>query len=106
KIKTFVSIILLGSLLSCSKYLDVVPDGVATIDYAFRMRMTAERYLATCYSFMPKLGDMYQNPGLFGADELWLSADKTWWNNWMIALGTQNVNNPVNDYWNGANNAT
>src|SRR5690606_38512311 len=31
---------------------------------------------------------------------------KTWWNNWMIALGTQNVNNPVNDYWNGANNAT
>ncbi len=106
KIRIFISIMILGSSLSCSNYLDVVPDGVATIDYAFRMRMTAERYLATCYSFMPKLGDMYQNPGLMGADELWLSADKTWWNNWMIALGTQNVNNPVNDYWNGVNNAT
>ncbi|WP_270090000.1 RagB/SusD family nutrient uptake outer membrane protein [Sphingobacterium sp. SYP-B4668] len=91
---------------SCNKYLDIVPDNVATIDYAFRMRTTAEKYLATCYSFMPKLGDMYANPGMFGADELWLSKDKNWWNNWVTALGQQNVNNPQLDYWNGYNAST
>jgi len=92
--------------VSCQKYLDIVPDNVATVEYAFRMRVTAEKYLFTCYSFLPKMGDMYQNPGMFGGDELWLSADKSWWSNWVVALGNQNVNNPVLDYWNGANAAT
>src|SRR5690606_3949069 len=39
-------------------------------------------------------------------DELWLSTDKNWWANWQIALGTQNINSPVLDYWNGYNNST
>lgn len=94
------------SVTSCQKYLDIVPDNIATIDYAFRMRITAQKYLFTCYSFMPKMADMYASPGMFGSDELWLSANKNWWGNWQLALGTQNVNNPVLDYWNGANNAT
>lgn len=107
--KTFKSIIcglVMCLTVSCQKYLDIVPDNVATVEYAFRMRVTAEKYLFTCYSFLPKMGDMYQNPGMFGGDELWLSADKTWWSNWVVALGNQNVNNPVLDYWNGANAAT
>src|SRR5690606_35623172 len=107
--KTFKSIIcglVMCLTVSCQKYLDIVPDNVATVEYAFRMRVTAEKYLFTCYSFLPKMGDMYQNPGMFGGDELWLSADKSWWSNWVVALGNQNVNNPVLDYWNGANAAT
>lgn len=91
---------------ACQKYLDIVPDNIATIDYAFRMRSTAEKYLFTCYSFMPRSGNMYADPGLFGGDELWLSTDKSWWANWQIALGTQNINNPLLDYWNGYNNST
>ncbi len=88
-----------ASLGSCKKYIDVVPDNVATLDYAFRMRSTAERYLFTCYSFLPKMGDMYLSPGMMGADDIWLSTDKSWWSNWSIALGAQNINIPVLDYW-------
>src|SRR5690606_17499289 len=93
------------AVAGCNKYLDVVPDNVATLEYAFRMRSTAERYLATCYSYLPNLGDKYYNPGLYGADEFWLSSDKTYWNTWNIALGLQNTNNPLVDYWNGVNHA-
>ncbi|WP_353129058.1 RagB/SusD family nutrient uptake outer membrane protein [Parapedobacter pyrenivorans] len=104
-IKTIICGAVLSLTVSCQKYLDIVPDNIATVEYAFRMRVTAEKYLFTCYSFLPRMGDMYQNPAMFGGDELWLSADKSWWPNWVVALGNQNVNNPVLDYWNGANSA-
>jgi len=106
RLKLLVAVSLLFGASSCQQYLDIVPDNIATIDYAFRMRTTAEKYLFTCYSFLPRSGNMYADPGLFGGDELWLSTDKAWWANWQIALGTQNINNPVLDYWNGNNNST
>ncbi|MDB5129114.1 MAG: RagB/SusD family nutrient uptake outer membrane protein, partial [Mucilaginibacter sp.] len=31
--------------ISCKKYLDVTPDNVGTIDYAFRNRNEAENFL-------------------------------------------------------------
>lgn len=97
--------VMLITLSSCNSYIDVVPDNVATLEYAFRMRTTAKKYLYTCYSFMPNLGNMQGNPGLYGADELWLSSDKTY-NNWMIARGEQNINNPYLDFWNGDRSGT
>ena len=45
-----------GMTLSCKKYLDVTPDNVATIDYAFRNRNEAENYLFTCYSTLQNMG--------------------------------------------------
>lgn len=47
---------------SCKKYLDIVPDGIATIDNAFTTRISAEKYLFTCYSYMPQQGDVASNP--------------------------------------------
>lgn len=97
--------ILASGLVSCKKYLDIVPDDVATLDYAFRMRTTAEQYLFTCYSFLPDLGAKTPNPARFGADEMWLaSTDQS--ASQMIGRGEQNANSPYNDYWNGANSAT
>lgn len=88
---------------SCKKYIDVVPDNVATLDYAFRMRSTAERYLYTCYSFLPKMGNMYHSPGMFGGDDLWVATDKiTYWANWTVAIGMQNINTPILDFWRGS----
>jgi len=55
---------------SCNKYLDIVPDNVAVIDNAFTMRTEAEKYLFTCYSFLPKDGDPRYNIGLLGGDEI------------------------------------
>lgn len=104
-IKILILTIAIMTISGCNKYLDVVPDNVATLEYAFRMRSTAERYLATCYSYLPELGDKYRHPALYGGDEFWLSSDKTTWDNWNIALGLQNTNSPLMDYWNGANRA-
>jgi hypothetical protein len=92
---------------SCTDYLDVVPDNVATIDNAFAMRAQAEKFLFTCYSYMPHDADINLNPAILGGDELW-SPDDTWavgdqrarrFLN--IAEGFQNIVNPYGGfYWN------
>ncbi|RKO73404.1 RagB/SusD family nutrient uptake outer membrane protein [Sphingobacterium puteale] len=90
------------SLSGCVKdYLDVVPDNIATIDHAFANRYEAERYLYTCYSWLPKIEG--QSIYFFGADDVW-----TWSFNhesyqwpWQIAMGRQNASNPLVDAWNG-----
>lgn len=46
----------LFALCSCNNYLDIVPDNIATIDNAFTMRSEAEKFLFTCYSYMPSHG--------------------------------------------------
>ncbi len=94
--------IMLTWITSCSDYLDIVPDNVATIEYAFRMRSTAEQYLFTCYSFIPKLGTIHQyNPALFGADEFWFNKEVYEFTPWSIAQGLQNVNSPLMNFWTG-----
>lgn len=69
----FYKIIILGLmvtiLLSCKKYLNVIPDNVATIDNAFTLRNQAEKYLVTCYSFLPVLGD-FTNPAFMASGEM------------------------------------
>ena len=96
----------------CKKFLDVVPDNVATIDYAFRARSTAEQYLFTCYSYMPDHGNPYTNPAFMAADEFWffypyaISGYPLNVNSWEIARGTQNATNPLMSYWTGSNGAS
>lgn len=97
---------------SCKKFLNVVPDDVATIDYAFRQRSNAEQYLFTCYSYMPKHGNPYTNPAFMGADEFWffypynISGYPLNVSSWEIARGTQSVTSPLMSYWNGTNGAS
>jgi hypothetical protein len=97
-------VILSCSSLSCKKYLDIVPDNIATIEYAFRMRSIAERYLFTCYSFLPEDGSLLYGPAMLGGDELWLTTypykefDAAAFD---IARGNQNVNTPLISYWSG-----
>ena len=42
-------------LSACSDYLDVVPDNVGTIEHSFSNRNEAEKYLFTCYSYIPSI---------------------------------------------------
>lgn len=86
---------------SCKKYLDVVPDNVATLNNAFTMRSEAEKYLATCYSFLGNDGDPQLNVAYLGGDELWVSYPPRAINanNWQIARGNQNVVNPYVGIW-------
>lgn len=87
----------------CSKYLDVVPDNVATIDNAFTMRNTAEKYLFTCYRYLPKLGNLSENPAFSAGDEFWFYNPFLGFTapGWDIARGNQSVVAPVLNYWDG-----
>jgi len=90
---------------ACSDYLDVVPEGVATINMAFNQRDEAIKYLYTCYSYMPRNGNPGSDPAILGSDELCtyntpnstfpgfdLSAVK-------LAHGMQNTASPLLDMW-------
>lgn len=88
----------LSMCISCN-YLDVVPDNVATLDNAFALRDQAKKFLFTCYSFMPKGGNVGQDPAMESGDEIWriVANGSTFFN---IARGFQNVVNPYGDsYW-------
>ncbi len=94
---------------SCKKnYLDVVPDNVATINNAFASKTEAEKYLFTCYSYLPNQADPQVNPGLLAGDELWMDypALRFWDVVWRIARGEQNTVDPRANYMEGTNGGT
>ncbi len=90
----------------CKKYLDVAPDNIGTIDYAFRMRTEAEKYLFTLYNNLPSLSEFWGNPGLLTGDEFagpypnGIGLDVRLYR---IARGEQNIVSPIANYWDGAN---
>src|SRR3546814_489314 len=97
KILTLTVLVLLGSLSSCKQYLDVVPDNVATIDNAFANRHEAEKYLFTCYSYIPRNGDLGDDPGMVGGDELWRFENEGGF--FSLAKGFQNIVGPLGGRW-------
>jgi hypothetical protein len=103
KIKIILIVVLMGTLGSCKKYLDVIPDDVPTIDHAFSLRTSAEKFLYTCYSYMPETGSYATNPAFHTVDEVWnpdpqIDINANMFN---IAKGLQNNTNPFADYWTG-----
>lgn len=104
-------LVLAGCLTSCKKYLDVVPDNVSTIENVFKLRIEAEKYLFTCYSYLPKNGDGWYNAALTSADEIWYpqTDQNTWHPAFKIAEAQQNVSDPYFNEWQGnlkGNNGT
>jgi len=107
-IKQLKLIVLIAILcVSCTDYLDVVPDNIATIDNAFTSRSMAEKYLFTCYSFMPSHANIDQQAFTIG-DEFWLPYPQIpnyFFNNAfeIIARNNQGVVDPSQNYWDGQN---
>lgn len=93
-------VVTLYALPGCNSFLDIVPDNVATIENAFAMRSTAERYLFTCYSYLPAEGSFSSNIAHSAGDEFWLPSTRTD-DAWFIARGFQNVVDPYMNYWQG-----
>jgi hypothetical protein len=101
-------LILTICLFSCDKFLDIVPDDVATIQKSFKMRNQAKQALYACYHYFPKEGwtaftdGFNAGPAFAGSDEFWIdnslknlvapSASK-------IARGQQTVVNPALNFW-------
>ena len=94
--------------LSCNSFLDIVPDNVATLDNAFSMRSSAEKYLHTCYSYIPQFNGP-KNPALLGCDEITMyeyNASDMGLGAWYIARGFQTASDPYCDFWLGRNNGS
>lgn len=86
---------------SCADYLDVVPEGTATIEMAFNMRSEAIKYLYTCYSYMPKHGNPGSDPALLGGDELcsFINSGRMGDGAILLSQGNQSANTPLLDRW-------
>jgi hypothetical protein len=102
KIK-ILSLLIIVSISACQDYLDVVPDNIATIEDAFVDRASAERFLATCYNYIPNFGDPWVNPGTAAGDEIWFNEEivGSSFNSALIARGMQNSSEPHLNYWDG-----
>ncbi|MGQ8338223.1 RagB/SusD family nutrient uptake outer membrane protein [Sunxiuqinia sp. A32] len=103
--KIIIAFSFLLGLGSCN-YLDIVPDNVATIDYSFRNRAAAEKYLYTCYSYRPAIGAVDWDPAMNGGDETWQRYTTGGWPtfaNSNIARGFQSLTNPIINFWDGEN---
>ncbi|MDR1937800.1 MAG: RagB/SusD family nutrient uptake outer membrane protein, partial [Tannerellaceae bacterium] len=94
------------TLLSCSSFLDVVPDNVPSIDHAFQNRGESEKYLVGLYSYMPVFTNTGENPALTGAVEEWRNWDMGAgaWQTWQLACNAINSNDPYSSYFEGTNN--
>lgn len=105
KYLTILAFIMTGP--SCKKYLDIIPDNVATLEYAFRDRVRAQNYLYTCYSYMPRIGSA-NDPALIG-DAVWSVVRNSWTypnKGFDIMYSGNNVTNPDLNFWDGTNSAT
>ncbi|AOM78769.1 RagB/SusD family nutrient uptake outer membrane protein [Pedobacter steynii] len=99
-------LLLLMTFFACKKsYLDVIPDNVATIDHAFANRVEAEKFLFTCYGYLPQEGNPDMNPGFNAGDEFWtywpMTLDYFSLDSYEIARGLQNKVNAKMNYWDG-----
>jgi hypothetical protein len=100
--KKFLIILLLpATLIGCKKFINIVPDDVATINSAFTLRQEAIKYLFTCYSYLPSDGDYGGTPAFGAGDECWQSPN--WTNSDQdpikIATGGQNADGPLMSIW-------
>lgn len=96
----------LVGIMSCSKFLDVVPNDTPTLDHAFSNRSVMEKFMRTCYSGLPDPTDPFYYPTYYTSkDEFDYRADTRAANSnaGLIARGLQNANTPYQDYWSGRN---
>ncbi|WP_116127216.1 RagB/SusD family nutrient uptake outer membrane protein [Lewinella sp. IMCC34183] len=103
-LKLLVVLPVLLVLASCEKtLLDVVPDNVATLDRAFSLRNEAEKYLFTCYSYLPENGNPEFNIAMLSGDEIWIPPQDASFNSFGfdIARGLQRDFDTYLDAWEG-----
>ena len=94
----FAAILVAGLQITSCDFLNIVPNDVATLDHAFEDRAQAEKYLFTCYSYLPPYMDPAKDPAIMGSGEF-LSYET---GNGAISLynlglitGGQNISSPI-----------
>ncbi len=105
------TLLALAMLSSCKKYLDVVPDNVATLESSFVNANETQAYLFGCYSSLQNLSDVRRNAGFTTSGEIIFPYPLQDQNTlgvggdggFQILRGTQNSANPILNYWDGYN---
>ncbi|WP_346239137.1 RagB/SusD family nutrient uptake outer membrane protein [Niabella insulamsoli] len=104
--------ILLSTTPSCGKYLDVIPDNVATLSSSFSNANETEAYLFGCYANLQQLSDIRRNAGFTSSGEVLFPVnmqDQTTLGGaggdagFNLMRGLQNSTNPILNYWDGYN---
>lgn len=94
------SMLLIQLGISCSGFIDVVPDNIAVIEDAFETRENALKFLATLYSYLPAYASESANPALAAGDEISVNDNVSRdWAARRISRGGQNVVSPLMGYW-------
>lgn len=105
KIYTIIIIMFIATGLgSCSKYLDIVPDNIPTVDNAFSDRYNATKFLATCYWGIPKSAGWNENPGIFGAMEMIFNRDHRTQAGMRFGLSENSAALALVNYWSNNSN--
>ncbi len=98
----------MGWMTGCNDFLDIVPDDIPSMDNAFSNRTAAEKYLFSCYNYLPNPTAIWSNPAVIGGDEIWWNLEKeasdfNGYSAIYLAQGYQNSNDPYLNFWDGAN---
>lgn len=103
RIRRIVGTVALTLLCASCDFLDIMPDNVVVIDHAFTNSTEAEKYLFTCYSYLPSNGSPDHNIGMLAGDECWIPEERPRLSldTWNIARGYQNIASPLANYWDG-----
>lgn len=107
--RLLIGVLIAASGTSCKRYLDVTPDNVATIDYAFRNRNEAENYLFTCYSTLQSMSQSISDAAFTTSGEIYFPNTLTEATlgsrenemGFHLIGGTQTADQPALNYWDG-----
>jgi hypothetical protein len=96
-------------VLSCTSYLDVVPDNILTLDNVFTNRENALSALAKVYSYIPSVASTHNTEWSLG-DEWIGRLDLTTNRNDLQAIkimeGMQSATSPLLNYWGAGNSVS
>lgn len=86
-------------LLSCSDYLDIVPDKTQELELLFERKDAAYKALATCYHYLPQQDGVYSTH-TFASDELTTPIPQET-PGVELMRGKQSTTDPLLSYWSG-----
>ncbi|MGJ7031088.1 RagB/SusD family nutrient uptake outer membrane protein [Niabella hirudinis] len=104
--KTILSAVLVGALVSCSKFLDVVPDNTMRLENIFQKKEDAWNALAKVYSYIPQDDKTHNTSWLLGDEwigRLDLNDDANQLHGIRVMRGLQSKSSPQLGYWMGSN---
>jgi hypothetical protein len=108
-LKTFFMTLGLAFCLSCTEYLDVVPDNTMKIEDMFSTKKNAVQALANAYSFLPHVDATHKSPWLLGDEYMGATMYETTTDRLypirVMRGGLQSVGNPILGQWSGSGGA-